>query len=264
MTGATTGSPAAFVAVALVLGAGARWMWLAQRVRLPRNAAPFLAANGVGTILGAIAVVLGTGTAGAVAATVAIVGGGIFLALFAGSRQITTPPAVTVGGPVLDFTATDDDDRPFSLASLRGTPYLLKFFRGHWCPFCLAELKRWAELRPELDALGVAFVTVCADTAAEIRTNRVKHGLRAIMVPDPDLAVTDRYRLRNPKNFAPRPGVIIPLPVPTTILVDANGVVRWIDQATDYMRRSDPERVLAVVRSVVGTIAAPDARRGRG
>ena len=75
-----------------------------------------------------------------------------------------------------------------------------------------------------------------------------KHGLRAVMLSDPDLAVTDRYNLRNPKNFALKSGVIVPLPIPTTILVDAAGTVRWVDQATDYMRRSDPERVLEAIR----------------
>ena len=71
------------------------------------------------------------------------------------------------------------------------------------------------------------------------------------MLPDPDLAITDRYGLRNPKNFAPKPGLIIPLPIPTTILVDADGIVRWIDQATDYMHRSDPERVLTAIRTTL-------------
>jgi peroxiredoxin len=79
---------------------------------------------------------------------------------------------------------------------------------------------------------------------------RDRHRLRAVMIPDPELAVTDRYNLRNPRNFALKSGVIVPLPIPTTILVDASGTVRWIDQATDYMRRSAPDRVLEAIRSM--------------
>jgi peroxiredoxin len=112
-------------------------------------------------------------------------------------------------------------------------------------------LRRWEELRPDLDARGIEIVTVCADTAEQIRNGRAKHGLRAVMVPDPDLAITDRYNLRNPKNFAPKVGVIVALPIPTTILADADGIVRWIDQSTDYQRRSDPERVLGAIRSTL-------------
>jgi hypothetical protein len=38
--------------------------------------------------------------------------------------------------------------------------------------------------------------------------------------------------------------------------------VRWIDQATDYMRRSDPARVLEAVRAMQADEQAP--RRASG
>lgn len=237
---------------ALILGAGARWWQRMQAVRLPANAAPYVVVSAIAVALGVAAILAGPGLVGGVGAGLALLGGLAFLGLFAASGQRRTPPAVAVGAPVLELVATDDGGRPFALADLRGRPVLLKFFRGHWCPYCTAELRRWeAELRPALAAQDVAIVTVCADTADEIRAGRAKHGLQATMLPDPDLAITDRFGVRNPRNFAPRPGVIIPLPIPTTILVDAGGIVRWVDQATDYMRRSDPQRVLAAVRAAL-------------
>jgi len=91
-------------------------------------------------------------------------------------------------------------------------------------------------------------VTVCADTPEEIRKGRGKHGAKAVMLSDPDLEVTTRYNLRNDRNLAPpRPGMIRPLPIPTTVLVDAEGIVRWIDQAGDYQIRSHPDRVLEAI-----------------
>jgi peroxiredoxin len=245
-----TGDILGLFAGAVIAVAGFRWLRLMRQVRLPDDATPYVVACAVAAALGAGALALGAGVAGGIAAGLAIAGGVAFLALVAASGQARIVPAVAVGGPVLDFVATDDADRPFALASLRGKPFLLKFFRGHWCPYCVAELRRWEELRPDLDARGVEIVTVCADTAEQIRKGRAKHGLRATMVPDPELTITDRYNLRNPKNFALKSGVIVPLPIPTTILVDAAGIVRWIDQATDYMRRSAPERVLAAIRSL--------------
>jgi peroxiredoxin len=113
-------------------------------------------------------------------------------------------------------------------------------------------LRRWEELRPELDARGIQIVALSSDTVAETAKGMGKHGLRATMLADPDLAVTDRYNLRNPRNFAPKAGVIVPLAIPTTFLVDRDGIVRWIDQADDYQRRSDPERVLGAIRATLG------------
>jgi peroxiredoxin len=87
---------------------------------------------------------------------------------------------------------------------------------------------------------------VCSDKPAKIKSGRRRHGLAAVMLSDPVLAVTDRYGLRNQKIQSGPPGK--PQPVPTSILADANGVVRWIDQSENYQRRSDPDVVLAALR----------------
>jgi len=107
-------------------------------------------------------------------------------------------------------------------------------------------LRRWEELRPELDARGIEIVAISTDTPEEIRQGRDKHGCRATLLSDADLAVTDRFGLRNPTNLTPKG--VTGMPVPTTFLVDADGVVRWIDQAENYQVRSEPGRVLAAIR----------------
>jgi peroxiredoxin len=94
----------------------------------------------------------------------------------------------------------------------------------------------------------VKIVTVCADKPADIKKNRHKHGVNATMLADPDLAVTTAYGLRNETNISP--SGISALPVPTTILVDGNGAVRWIDQSQDYQQRSAPEQVMAAISSL--------------
>jgi len=107
-------------------------------------------------------------------------------------------------------------------------------------------LRRWEDLRPELDARGIQLVTVSTDTPEEIRTQRARHGAHATMLSDRDLAITDRYGLRNPTNITPHG--IMGMPIPTTFLVDAQGIIRWKDQATNYQERSHPDRVLAAIR----------------
>ncbi len=101
-----------------------------------------------------------------------------------------------------------------------------------------------------MDARGIQIVTLSTDTPEEIRKSRGKHGVQATMLSDADLSVTDRFNLRNQTNIAP--GGIRPMPIPTTFLVDAQGILRWIDQATDYQVRSDPSRVLAAIEINLG------------
>ena len=38
--------------------------------------------------------------------------------------------------------------------------------------------------------------------------------------------------------------------IPTTILIDEKGIVRWIDQATDYRLRGDHERIATALTQV--------------
>ena len=92
-------------------------------------------------------------------------------------------------------------------------------------------------------------VTVCPETPGEIAKGRKKHGSKAVMLSDHDLKVTEQYNLLKQRNFAPKPGMIVPLPVPTTFLVNEEGTVKWIDQAEDYMIRSHPDRVRAAIDS---------------
>ena len=82
-------------------------------------------------------------------------------------------------------------------------------------------MRRWEDLRPELDARGIQLLTVSTDTPETLRSQRGKHGSKAVMLSDPDLVVTDRYGLRNPTNITPMG--IQGMPIPTTLLVDAEG-----------------------------------------
>jgi len=102
-------------------------------------------------------------------------------------------------------------------------------------------------------------VAVCADSPAAIRRGRGRHGAGFPILSDQDLEVTDRYNLRHEKALTPKRGIIRPLPIPTTILVDAGGIVRWIDQAENYQVRSHPDRVMAAIHTALGSRTVPEA-----
>jgi len=95
----------------------------------------------------------------------------------------------------------------------------------------------------------VQVLTVSTDHPEEIREGRRVHGLQAIMLSDRTLAVTDAFGLRNQGTHSGNPrDEIEALPVPTALLVGADGKVLWMDVAANYQRRSGPEVVLAALQ----------------
>ncbi len=104
------------------------------------------------------------------------------------------------------------------------------------------------ELRHEFNKRGVIVVTVSTDTPEVIRKKRKNHGLQAHMLSDRDLAVTDAFGLRNMGFHSGSPlDDVEALPVPTSLLIGADGKVLWKDQSENYQRRSGPEVVLAAL-----------------
>jgi len=96
----------------------------------------------------------------------------------------------------------------------------------------------------------VQVLTVSTDHPEEIRKGRRAHGLQAVMLSDPKLVVTDAFGLRNLGFHSASPtDDTEALPIPTSLLVDADGTVLWIDMSENYQRRSKPEVVLAALQS---------------
>lgn len=90
-------------------------------------------------------------------------------------------------------------------------------------------------------------MTLCTDTPEAIREGRARHGLQATMLSDRGLEAIDQFGLRDRGNPSLPPG-LGGLPIPTSLLVDADGTVVWKDQAEDFQRRSEPEDVLRALR----------------
>ena len=86
-------------------------------------------------------------------------------------------------------------------------------------------------------------VTVSTDTPGELAKGHKMHRIGGTMLSDRELDVTNRFGLRNEgiHSGPPPPIGAKKLPVPTSLLVDANGKVLWMDQSETYQRRSDPD-----------------------
>jgi hypothetical protein len=144
------------LALASLLGVGLTfylWFRRIESVSIPQNRTPFVASALGFAALGAAAFASSPGFVASIAATLAMLGGGLFATLVGISPQ-RTEGAIEVGdrlsefltrpgslsssgvppssGDLSDVTALDDSGRTVALSAYAGTPVLIKFFRGHW------------------------------------------------------------------------------------------------------------------------------------
>jgi peroxiredoxin len=168
-----------------------------------------------------------------------------------------------VGATIPAFQLEDQDGRSLSSATLLTTRLVLIFFRGRWCPFCVAQLEAMNQILPALSAAGAAVAAISPQTVKQSFFMRDQHHLRFPLLSDPGNQVARQFRLTYPvndqqKSIYQRSFVNLPLvngddswelPIPATYVVDGNGVVRYASANEDYTARPEPREILEFLKS---------------
>lgn len=146
-----------------------------------------------------------------------------------------------------------------------GRPAVVVFYRGAWCPYCNLALRTYrTELAPTLAARGIALIAVSPQKADGSLTmaeklelefpvlsdpgNRLGAGLGILMQPSDEARA---MQLANGLDLTElNADGTATIPMPTTAIVDAGGVLRWIDVHPDYSTRTEPALVLDAIESL--------------
>jgi peroxiredoxin len=185
----------------------------------------------------------------------------------AGLDQAGVPAGVSAPGtPMPDGELLDVRGGATSLAQVRaGRPAVVVFYRGAWCPFCNIALRTYeAELAPALGDRGFVMIAVSPQkpdgslSAAETNQltyavvsdpgNQLASALGILTEPSTEVAAAQHLVGLDLAEHNADGGVT--LPMPTTVVVDAAGVIRWIDVHPNYTTRSEVPDILAAVDSV--------------
>jgi len=110
----------------------------------------------------------------------------------------------------------------------------------------VAELQGLGAELSEAEKAGVEIVAVSPDPNE--RSHKMAEGLRLgyRFVADRDLAVTRRYGLIHARGGPNGDDV----PRPATVVLDRDGVVRWLSLSDNFQERPDPGDVLRAVRAL--------------
>lgn len=159
---------------------------------------------------------------------------------------------VLPGAAAPAFQLPDAKGVPRRLESFRGTPAVLVFYRGSWCPYCKAQLVELQKLlnrelqgKAQVIAVSPEPAEKLIEMAQKVEADTGKP-TGIVFLADADHSVIDAYGLLNEAGAARGRY----LPHPTTYVLDAKGIVRWKFTEVDYKIRPTNEMVLGEVRKL--------------
>lgn len=118
---------------------------------------------------------------------------------------------------------------------------------------------------PALEKYGVSIIALSKDTVEEAAVHKERDNLALTLLSDAQLKVIRQYGVEHHKafGFKTESNKMFGIPmgsgpsfkemaIPTTLIIDEDGIIRWIDQTDDYRLRSDNARVFNAVETVFG------------
>lgn len=157
---------------------------------------------------------------------------------------------LAVGNRLPDFQLPDSEGEMFSSAELAGSPAVLMFYRGNWCPLCMAQIKEIAARYQDLESLGIKVVLVSPQPDEQSRKLAAKYEVPFHFLVDKDnefagsigIAVANGVPVGLPGGYAPD------TVLPTLVVTNANGTIIFSDQTDNYRVRPEPDVFLAILR----------------
>ena len=157
---------------------------------------------------------------------------------------------LTAGARLPEFTLYSLDGQPIDSTSMRGQPHILIFYRGNWCPLCMAQVREIAAAYRELDKRGARIMLVSPQPAGH--TQKLAQRFDA-----PLDFLEDRQNLAakglgiDSKDGIPAGmqllGYASDTPMPTVIISDAGGQILFADLTDNYRVRPEPAAYLQVL-----------------
>ncbi|MGA8454889.1 MAG: peroxiredoxin-like family protein [Streptosporangiaceae bacterium] len=176
--------------------------------------------------------------------------------------------AAGAGDRMPDGNLLDVAGQPTSLAEALGSrPGVIVFYRGGWCPYCDIALRTYqAQLVPALADRGIPLVAVSPQTPDGSLSTKETKELTFTVLSDPGNQIAGQLGILTAPSDGARAAQLqlgldltkvnadgtTALPMPTVIVVDASGVIRWIDVHRDYTSRTEPDQVLQAITQTIG------------
>lgn len=161
--------------------------------------------------------------------------------------------ALSVGKKLPDFPLINIEGNVISSQDLSGQPNIILFYRGNWCPLCMAQIKEVAASYRELEALGANVILISPQPHKNTEALAKKFDVNFKFMTDQGnqaaktLGISSEFGVPTGLEIL---GYETEAPMPTVIITDATGKVVWTHETDNYRVRPEPETFLTVLKGI--------------
>lgn len=159
---------------------------------------------------------------------------------------------ITVGTFLPKLIFTGNGGEQVSSANFAGKKVLYMFYRGNWCPLCMAQINEIAEQYQELERRGVEVVLISPQPVSHSVSLARKMKVNFHFLTDEGNAMARKLKIDQ------RYGTPLGMEVfgyksetvlPTVIITDEEGKILFLDQTDNYRVRPEPETFFEVLEA---------------
>lgn len=126
------------------------------------------------------------------------------------------------------------------------------FYRGNWCPLCVAQVRELAERYRELADFGASVVLVSPQPQQESASLSKRFDAPMTFVTDPGNKAARMLGIAHDGGLPigmEMFGYDQDTVLPTVIITDNNNRILWVDETNNYRVRPEPQLFLDVLQS---------------
>jgi len=167
--------------------------------------------------------------------------------------------ALKVGAHAPQFQLPDHRGETISSTELLSHgPLVVSFFRGRWCPFCVAQLEAMSFILPAIKSAGASLVAISPQSVKQSFFMVDQHKLGFPLLSDSGNKIATGFGLtysvpEEQRAIYKRAFVNLPfvnedaswtLPIPATFVLDRQGIITYMSANEDYTQRPEPADIL--------------------
>ncbi len=158
--------------------------------------------------------------------------------------------SLQLGNKLPSFIVNDIHGNPVDSTTFEETPAIFIFYRGNWCPLCMAQIKEIAAKYKQLSAKGAKVILCAPQPEKNTQTLANKFDVPFIFVTDVGNRAAQTLGIEM-KNGLPAGmemlGYDKDTVYPTVIITNKQGIIIYSDLTNNYRIRPEPDDFIEVL-----------------